>query len=386
MRIKVNPEDFQVEEILSVPLLETPAAHKVYRLKKRNWNTVDALTRIADHTGVTLRDLNWCGRKDKAALTVQHFSTSSEKDMNFRGGNVSAEFAGFAVNRLGPGSLSGNRFRIVIRDMDPREAKGILSRLGEVKRSGFANYFDDQRFGDVASGGPFIGELMVKRRFGEALKNIFTSCHPEAPSRTRKRKLETDRKWGKWEELSQLCPEVNLREMLDVLKKGKGELEALRKIPREEMGQYLSSYQSFLWNLVLAEIIKETADGLFDVEFHPLDLVQYRRLPQEKIEGLAELEIPTPAAGMPEMTGNLDKILSRVLFSRGVRLSKFRLPEIPQAFFASFGRRAIAFPEDLKWEEGEDRLFPGKSMMILEFVLPAGSFATMLIKSVSGGF
>jgi len=75
LRIKVNPEDFQVEEILSVPLLETGAAQRVYRLKKRNWNTVDALTRISDSKGVALRDLNWCGRKDKAALTVQYFST-----------------------------------------------------------------------------------------------------------------------------------------------------------------------------------------------------------------------------------------------------------------------------------------------------------------------
>jgi len=233
---------------------------------------------------------------------------------------------------------------------------------------------------------PFIGELIVKRRFGEALKNIFTSCHPEAPAKTRKRKREIDRKWGKWEELAQLCPETNLKEMLDVMKKGKGELEALRKIPREEMGQYLSSYQSFLWNLVLAEIIRKTADSLFDVKFHPLDLVQFRRLPQGKIEQLAELEIPTAAAGMPEMAEDLGKTLSRVLYNRGVRLSKFRLPEIPQAYFSSFGRRAITIPEDLKWEEGEDRLFPGKSMIMLEFSLPAGSFATMLIKSVSGGF
>jgi len=386
LRIKVNPEDFQVEEILSVPLLETGAAQRVYRLKKRNWNTVDALTRISDSKGVALRDLNWCGRKDKAALTVQYFSTSSDRDMTFKSGNVSAEFAGFAVNRLGPGSLSGNRFRIVLRDMDPREAEGTLMRLGEVKRSGFANYFDDQRFGDIAGGGPFIGELIVKRRFGEALKNIFTSCHPEAPAKTRKRKREIDRKWGKWEELAQLCPETNLKEMLDVMKKGKGELEALRKIPREEMGQYLSSYQSFLWNLVLAEIIRKTADSLFDVKFHPLDLVQFRRLPQGKIEQLAELEIPTAAAGMPEMAEDLGKTLSRVLYNRGVRLSKFRLPEIPQAYFSSFGRRAITIPEDLKWEEREDRLFPGKSMIMLEFSLPAGSFATMLIKSVSGGF
>jgi tRNA(Glu) U13 pseudouridine synthase TruD len=88
---------------------------------------------------------------------------------------------------------------------------------------------------------------------------------------------------------------------------------------------------------------------------------------------------------MPEVPGGFGKVLSRVLYSRGVRLSKLRLPEIHQAFLSSFGRRAISVPEELKWGEDNDRLFPGRRIISLEFILQAGSYATMLIKSVSRG-
>jgi tRNA pseudouridine13 synthase len=385
LKIKVNPEDFQVEEILARPLVQTPAAHRVYRLRKRNWNTVDALSEIARSRGVELRDLHWCGRKDRSALTVQYFSTSSPVDMTFRSTNLSAEFAGFSDSRLGPGSISGNRFRIVLRDLDAPESEVIGKRLEEVKLFGFANYFDDQRFGDVSGGGVFPGEMIVKRRYGEALKCIFTAFHPGAPERVKARKAEIASKWGNWKDLSPLCPEPRLRGMLEVLTSGGSELEALGKLPREEMSQYLSSYQSFLWNLLLEGILKETVGNLLTISCRPVDLLQYRDLPREVFRRLAELVIPTPAAGMPEVPGGFGKVLSRVLYSRGVRLSKLRLPEIHQAFLSSFGRRAISVPEELKWGEDNDRLFPGRRIIYLEFILQAGSYATMLIKSVSRG-
>ncbi len=385
VKIKVNPEDFQVEEILARPLVQAPAAHRVYRLRKRNWNTVDALAEIARSRGVELRDLHWCGRKDRFALTEQYFSTSSQMDLTFRSTNLSAEFAGFADSRLGPGSISGNRFSIVLRDLDARESEGIGKRLEEAKLFGFANYFDDQRFGDVSDRGIFAGEMIVKRRYGEALKCIFTAFHPEAPERVKARKTEIASKWGDWKDLPPLCPEPRLRGMLEVLTRGGSELEALGKLSREEMSQYLSSYQSFLWNLLLEGILKETVGNLFTIRCRPVDLLQYHDLPREVFKRLAELVIPTPAAGMPEISGGFGKVLSRVLYSRGVRLSKLRLPEIHQAFLSSFGRRAISVPEEFKWGEGPDRLFPGRRAISLELILPAGSYATMLIKSVSSG-
>lgn len=383
MKIKVNPEDFQVEEVLSVPLTRTKAPHRVYRLKKRNWNTVDAMTEIARAKGISLKELHWCGRKDRSALTTQHFSTSSLIDMSFKSTNVSVEFAGFSSSELGPSSISGNRFRVVLRDLLPGEMTAARKRIGSLEEFGFANYFDDQRFGDVESGG-FVGEMLVKRRFKAAVKRIFTSCHPEAPAETRKRKSALADRWGRWSDVAPLCPEPQLKAMLEALMSGGGPIGSLREVPREEMGQYFSSYQSFLWNLVLKEVLKNRTDRLFEIPCRTGALLQYDELSPEDLAFLSELQIPTPAADMPPMPGETGAILSRILFERGVRLSKFRLPEISQAYFASFARPAIVIPGEVRCEESEDKLFPERQMLTLEFFLPRGSFATMLIKSISG--
>lgn len=383
MKIKVNPEDFQVEETLSAPLAQIVTPHRVYRLKKRNWNTVDALAEIARTKGIPLKDLHWCGRKDRSALTTQFFSTSSPADMSFKSANVSAEFAGFADSELGPSSISGNRFKVVLRDMTTEEADIVRKRSADLEKYGFANYFDDQRFGDV-EGGVFVAEMLIKRRFDAALKKIFTSCHPEAPAGTRKRKSDLASRWGRWGEMAPFCPEPHLKAILEARGGGEGPIGALRKVPREEMGQYFSSWQSFIWNLVLAETLKKRSCRLFDIPCRTGALPQYDELADGDLSFLSGLQIPTAAADMPPMPEDTGAMLSRILFERGVRLSKLRLPEIPQAYFASFSRPAIVIPGDLHREEGDDGLFPGRLMLTLEFFLPRGSFATMLIKSISG--
>ncbi|MDD3389845.1 MAG: tRNA pseudouridine(13) synthase TruD, partial [Synergistaceae bacterium] len=74
-----------------------------------------------------------------------------------------------------------------------------------------------------------------------------------------------------------------------------------------------------------------------------------------------------------------------LLAERGVRLSKFRMKEISQAYFASFPRRCVVVPGDLKCEREEDPLFPGKLAIRTGFFLPRGSYATMLLKTAAAG-
>jgi tRNA pseudouridine13 synthase len=259
----------------------------------------------------------------------------------------------------------------------------LSKRLASLQKSGFANYFNDQRFGDAGSG-DFLGEMLVKRRFDAAVKKIITTCHPEAPSSTRKRKSAIADIWGKWEKVAALCPEPALKPIVEALKAGEGAIGALRKVPREEMGQYLSSYQSFLWNMVLKGSLEQRTITLFEIPCITGTLLQYEDLSEDELAFLSLLQVPTVGADMLPLTEGIKRIMSRVLFERGVKLAKFRLPEIPQAYFASFLRPAIVIPGELKWEAAPDSLFPGRQMLRLEFFLPRGSFATMLIKSIGG--
>jgi tRNA pseudouridine13 synthase len=51
------------------------------------------------------------------------------------------------VNKLKPGHLQGNRFRVVLRDIDATRAPAVIEALAEFGRTGVPNAFGPQRFG-----------------------------------------------------------------------------------------------------------------------------------------------------------------------------------------------------------------------------------------------
>src|SRR5205823_1874350 len=63
-----------------------------------------------------------------------------------------------------PGHLHGNRFRIVLRDVDPDAAERLPLLLDRIRSHGFANYYGPQRFGH---GGETV-QLGIALLHGEA--------------------------------------------------------------------------------------------------------------------------------------------------------------------------------------------------------------------------
>ncbi|MEK7733333.1 MAG: tRNA pseudouridine(13) synthase TruD, partial [Planctomycetota bacterium] len=75
IKIKVNPEDFVVEEVAGLPMRKN-GNYYVYRLTKRGWNTVDVLKRISQTFSIPFSDLSYGGKKDKHAITSQYITIS----------------------------------------------------------------------------------------------------------------------------------------------------------------------------------------------------------------------------------------------------------------------------------------------------------------------
>src|SRR5690606_11835333 len=71
--LKAVAEDFQVDEVLDIPL-SGEGEHLWLWVEKRNLNTEEAARRIARATGVPLRSISYAGLKDRQALTRQWFS------------------------------------------------------------------------------------------------------------------------------------------------------------------------------------------------------------------------------------------------------------------------------------------------------------------------
>ncbi|HAW22024.1 MAG TPA: tRNA pseudouridine(13) synthase TruD, partial [Pseudomonas sp.] len=71
--LKAVAEDFQVDEVLDIPL-SGAGEHLWLWVEKRNLNTEEAARRLARAAGVPVRNISYAGLKDRQALTRQWFS------------------------------------------------------------------------------------------------------------------------------------------------------------------------------------------------------------------------------------------------------------------------------------------------------------------------
>lgn len=150
-RIRVEPEDFRVEELLGFDA-DGAGGHVLLLVEKRGANTGWVAGRLARHAGVHVRDVGYSGQKDRHAVTRQSFSlpwpvaAPLEPCLAWSGDGFRVLAAGRHGRKLRPGSHRGNRFMIRVRDLvgDPSAVEARLRLVGD---EGVPNYFGPQRFG-----------------------------------------------------------------------------------------------------------------------------------------------------------------------------------------------------------------------------------------------
>lgn len=153
-RIKSRPEDFVVHEI---PAYEPSGEgmHLFLHLEKKNLTTDAAVRAVTKALGIEMRDVGIAGMKDKVALTTQWVSIPvppKQPDIEARARaleieNVRVLEAKRHGNKLKTGHLKGNRFELVIREIDPAKIDDVKKKLESFAKDGVPNAFGVQRFG-----------------------------------------------------------------------------------------------------------------------------------------------------------------------------------------------------------------------------------------------
>ena len=167
MKVKASPEDFRVEEESAVAISDRPGPYAVYRLDKTSWDTFDLLDLLARRLGVRREDITVAGIKDRHGSTSQLLAVRGleGRPREIHAANFSAVPAGWTDAPLGARSITGNRFSLVLRDMDGPEVRRCLEALAVIRRDGLPNYYDEQRFGSARHGQGFMGkEVFLGRR------------------------------------------------------------------------------------------------------------------------------------------------------------------------------------------------------------------------------
>ena len=165
--IRVTEEDFAVEEI---PLYEPSGSgeHLYLTVEKRGRTTPEVAAEIARALGARERDVGTAGLKDKRAVAVQRISVATqaqaEDALRLTGEGFRVLAAARHGNKLRPGHLRGNRFRIVVRGTVPgalERAEAICARL---RSAGAANLFGPQRFGKSGDNAALGRALLLREK------------------------------------------------------------------------------------------------------------------------------------------------------------------------------------------------------------------------------
>jgi tRNA pseudouridine13 synthase len=158
-QLRSSPDHFIVEEI---PLYDASGEgqHLYVNLTKEELTTREVQQKLADLFSLPNREVSFAGMKDKHARTTQTFSLNV--------GHVTEEFVQEAYariqehlpvnihwaklhrNKLKKGHLLGNRFTIVITDLNQPEEEVLLQAQAiadRLRSRGLPNYYGPQRLG-----------------------------------------------------------------------------------------------------------------------------------------------------------------------------------------------------------------------------------------------
>ncbi|WP_266158382.1 tRNA pseudouridine(13) synthase TruD [Dyella silvatica] len=149
-QLRSSPEDFQVEEILGYDA-DGEGEHALLWVEKRGANTDWVAKELARFAEIPPLNVGYAGLKDRHAVTRQSFSVQlagkPDPDWSaFPHAEVKVLAATRHKRKLKRGALRGNRFVLVLRHVqgDRAAAEQVLQQIAT---RGVPNYFGEQRFG-----------------------------------------------------------------------------------------------------------------------------------------------------------------------------------------------------------------------------------------------
>ncbi|MGD8507002.1 MAG: tRNA pseudouridine(13) synthase TruD, partial [Candidatus Bathyarchaeota archaeon] len=362
-------------------------------LVKKNWDTILAVEAIAEKLGLSAESIGIAGIKDAKAVTAQHISigrTTPEQVSRVKIRDINLYPLRFVNEKIYPGFLLGNRFRIVIRAVT--HSSSIIEKrmkniqLDLLSLGGIPNFFGHQRFGTVRPITHVVGKHITKGEWKKAALTYLAKSseheHPEA--RRARQQLWNTRDF----KAALYCFPQQLRYerfMLNHLAKHQGDfVGSFRRLPMKLCRLFVQAYQSFLFNKFLSARMK-----------HEMPLNQILNEDYTvKVDNTSRVALPLVGFKQPVSTGEQGEIEKEILEEEDVKPNDFHIPQNPRMSASGRLRSVLACVNCLSVEKSShDQVNYGKRQTRVDFMLPSGSYATVLLREfmktrnlVKGGF
>jgi len=359
-KLRERVEDFVVNEIALESPRRTNGDYTHFTMEKKNWETLSAIRAIAASIDVSSKRFSYAGNKDKRAVTTQRVSAwrvEEEKLSRVKIDGIRLSDFGKSDVKLHMGSLKGNKFRILIRDcklIGEDQIKVLREVCEQITTKGIANYFGYQRFGSVRPNTHLVGREIVKGKLEEAvMKYLGRPFATESEdSKEARRQFDESRDYQK--ALAMFPTHLTYeRMMIATLAKNPSDYAgALRRLPRGLRKLLIHAYQAYIFNRMLSMTLEI---GL-EVKEAFLPVIGFRSKYSE---------------------GRLGDVEKTILDEEGVAFRDFWIDSMPE--LSSEGTIRQPFVQ-LRPEYQVEDLQTRNSTVTVDFVLPAGSYATVVLR------
>lgn len=312
IQIKHNPSDFIVKEITK---LDSKKGSFLYiELTKTNCNTLDVIAEISKKLNIPRKLIGYSGNKDKFAVTTQYisiFKGNPDKIKQLKIEGVILKLLHFGSKPILLGSLRENYFRITLP---------INFRIKPIKK--LVNYYGEQRF---SSNNADVGKAILKQDYKEACRLINTN---------------------------------NINSFLN--RNPEQYKNALKSLAPEMLLLYINAFQSYLWNEVAKQFIKDNFKNAR--EFQGLLFVENPKI---------NIEIPLITFDTFIKQKNLRTYYNNLLRKENISQEDYYLYDFPELTRNTAYRQLFVDVKNFRINKN-----------VIEFILPAGSYGTIVIKHI----
>ena len=400
--IRQEIEDFCVEELTN-RIESTNGQYLIAELTKTNWDIHHLVRDLARILRISQSRFGWAGTKDKRAITKQKiciWDLSEAELSRVKLKDIELKPIGRSNKKVSLGDLWGNRFQIMIRNIDLSydETWVRVETITKELENGAPNFFGVQRFGENRPVTHVVGEAMLRGDIKDAALTYIARPFPEENEEIRKARQfvwET----GDFKEGLKIYPihfQYERAMMNHLIAHPDDYAGAFRALSPKLMELFLHAYQSYIFNRILSRRIESgmSFDEAFDGDIvcfkNEMGLPDHSRLQKVtfgNLDGINNLVnrgrafVTAPIVGYETQfaQGDAGEIEHAIVAELNVDLEGFKVPTMPE--LSSKGlRREIIVPFKPEISVEEDELNIGKTKVVLGFSLQKGSYATTILR------
>ena len=380
MKLKCRPDDFVVTENIS--LASAAGVFSLYCLHKTNIGTLEAIQQISRIWNLPAGRIAHAGLKDRHAVAQQSITIRHGPQSDIQQDRFSVRYLGQTATPLTAASIRSNRFQIVIRRLTVEQAIGIVEQATVPNGFVVPNYFDEQRFGSLGFSGDYVAVAWCRRDYERATWLALADPNRHDRSDEKAQKCILRDHWGDWPECKQQLSRSHRRSIVTYLvDHPEGFRRAFGLIRPGLRGLYLSAFQSAVWNRILGQQIRLKQSGLVETRIADSQL-PFGRLAAELISSVDQM-MPLISARTRSMNDDEQTLATAATAHYGLRTNEMKVMYPRDRFFSRGSRRCWLSADHMRAQSQVDELYPGYQSVSLDFELPAGCYATMLIRGLT---